>query len=68
MKVKDVLKKITCEYPETPIWVYNSAHKDHTEFEFQDIANGNIHPAYLEEEVESYKQFDEKGPVSIILK
>jgi hypothetical protein len=68
MKVKDVLKEITCKYSETPIEIYNSAHKHHTNFVYKDIAKGNIHQAYLNEEVNSYKQFEGDGAVQIFLK
>lgn len=68
MTVKDVLKNITCKWPETPIEIYNCAHKCHTDFEYQDFINGNIHQVYLNEEVDSYKQFEGDGVVQIILK
>lgn len=68
MTVKDVLDTINCEYPETPINVYNSVGKNHTYFTFKDIAAGNIHPSYLDEPVNSFKQFGEGGVVSIRLK
>ena len=68
MTVKDVLEKIYCSERCTPIWVYNNAHKDHTEFEYGDFLDGKVHPNYLNEEVESYKQNDDHGVVSIVLK
>lgn len=68
MTVKNVLEKVYCSEKCTPIWVYNNAHKDHTEFEYGDFLDGKVHPNYLNEEVESWKQGLNHGPVSIILK
>lgn len=65
--VDDVLQNIYCGFLNTPIYVYNCVGKDHTEFEYGDIAEGKIHPEYLKERIKYWEQQEIYGTVSIVL-
>lgn len=68
MTVKDVLRKVHCFEKCTPILIYSNAGKVHVAFDYGDFLDGIVHPNYLNESVESWKQFENHGVVQIVLK
>ena len=54
MTVKELMEKLTCDHPKTPVNLYGCrTGKTHAEFEYQDFKRGNVSAGYLSEEVES---------------
>lgn len=68
MVVRNVMEKIICAEPRTPVEIFNSTGGTHAEFEYKDFTNNTVPECYLNEEVDYYKQFEEVGVVHIILK
>ena len=69
MTVKELMEKLTCDHPRTPVDLYGCrTGKTHAEFEYQDFKRGNVSAGYLSEEVESYKQYEGHGAISIRVK
>ena len=68
MTVRDVMKKVTCAEPRTPVEIFSSAGKTHEEFEYRDFTSNRVQECYLNEEVDYYKQFEEVGAIQIFLK
>lgn len=65
MTVEDVLKDISCKYSVTPVVLYDWGGKEYEQFEFKDIADGNIPNGYLQKRVKYWKQHAKDGVVNI---